>query len=112
MIRMERNRYSALLRADYLKELSDKDGEIQAAAENFLNLPPDLRRDAVENQRIDISYWSEEGPADYQMWLDIFHMPDELISKLQKSYRYDDVERILNAAIKVWLREHGKDVED
>jgi len=112
MTRVERGKYTALIRGDYLNLLgTDKDVGINSAIKEFPDLPFEKRREAVENQRARITF-AAAARRDYEMWLDIFNVDDDFVSKLEQSYRYDSLDRILNAAIKVWLRKQGKNVKD
>jgi len=108
MNRMDKGKYSAFIRGDYLKQLGtgrggrDRDQCVQDAIEYFLGLAPEERRREATAQRVRISHLEGVEP-DYYMWLEIVFVPDDLAEKLQKSDVYVDSTKALNAAIRLWL---------
>ncbi|AFM26813.1 hypothetical protein [Desulfomonile tiedjei] len=112
MTRVEKGKYSALIRGDYLAKLpSDRDKSIQASILHFLELPSAQRKEATDKQRVHIIF-PAEVPPDYLMWLQHIKVPDELVKELEGSVKYNDLDRILNAAIKLWLRDKGEQIVD
>jgi hypothetical protein len=112
MTKEESGRYSALVRGDYLAEFGkvggdlDRDQRIQQAVARFLVLPREQRRREALAQGVRILH-AEGAQPEYYMWLLIISLPDELAGKLIGSERYLDSDKLLNAAIRLWLQEQG-----
>ena len=108
MERMEKGKYSGMVRQDYLQHLesvrrgTEKDQCIQEAIEYFLNLDLAERRREAAAQRVRITHAAGSEP-DYYMMLDIISMPDDLEKRLEASDVPVDTTKALNAAIRLWL---------
>jgi len=113
MTRIEKGKYSVLIRDDYLAKLpSDRDDSIQQAIRFFLlDCSAVQQREATNKQRVHIMRSADAKPEFY-MWLQHINVPDEVVEDLKESAKYADLDRILNAAIKLWLRSQGKDIKD
>ena len=113
MTRIEKGKYSVLIRDDYLARLpSDRDASIQQAIRFFLgHCSAAKQRAATNKQRVHIMRPADANPEFY-MWLQHIKVSDEVVEELKESVKYNDLDRILNAAIKLWLRDRGEDIKD
>ncbi len=110
MNRMDKEKYSTLIRGDYVEELDnvkrdrERDECIREAIEYYLSLPQEKRRKEAAVQRTRISH-PENVEPNYYMWLEILSLPDELAERFETSDDFADSTKKLNSAIRLWLKE-------
>jgi len=117
MHKIEVGRYAVLIRDDYLGVLhrvpgfSDRDSSIQNAILEYLGLPEDVSDVETENQRIDVLA-SAEAERSYTMVLVNVHIADDIVERLldHSTYGITDLDRNVNAAIRLWLVSRGVEV--
>jgi len=125
MTRVEKNKYSVLIRGDYLHELGklrsnrvERDAIIQEAVEKFLgNYAPEVRERQIdaETPRMTFLHAPGQEPQVY-MYFEIINFPDRLLERMEKANRdevtgapfYDDLGTVLNTAIRLYLESEGK----
>jgi hypothetical protein len=122
MTRVDTDKYSVLIRSDYLYALSrlsqnrqERDKIIQEAVEGFLkDYPLETRLDEIrtEGPRCRISYPETHQPT-YHMYLEFVRLPDHLVELMDIANRYPGTNRaygslghVLNAAIRVFLNKN------
>jgi hypothetical protein len=126
MTRVERDKYSVLIRSDYLYALGrlastreERDKLIREAVESFVldySLEERAKWIKEEQPRVRISFPVGHVPP-HHMYLEFVRLPDGLVKRLEMACRhpvfetrfYDSLGTVLNAAIRVYLeREHSE----
>lgn len=130
MTRVEPDKYSVLIRGDYLYALSklsrnrqERDDLIQRAVESFLDDYSFEEREArirAEAPRVRIT-WPADAKPTYYMYIEFVRLPDELVGRMDMANRYqitnapsyDSLGTVLNAAIRVFLlKNHPEFLKD
>lgn len=126
MTRVDRNKYSVLIRGDYLYALGrlastrqQRDKLIQEAVESFVrDYSFDEREKWIrkEQPRVTILFPDGHQPP-HHMYLEFVRLPDGLVNRMERASRhpvlgtrfYDSLGTVLNAAIRLYLRkEHSE----
>jgi hypothetical protein len=127
MVRVDTDKYSVLIRSDYLYALGklssskqERDKLIEDAIESFLrDYPYKKRLDEIqkETSRVRISFLEGHRP-DYHMYLEIIRVRDELVTEMDLANRvypggssapgYDLI-AILNTAIRLFLEKNNSE---
>jgi hypothetical protein len=123
MTRVEPDKYSVLIRSDYLyalgklsRDRKERDELIQKAVESFLKdctfdeRAREIRREAP---RMRISFPLDHEPT-YHMYIEFIQLPDELVEHMDLLNRDPDTNvrsyrllgHVLNAAIRVYLEKN------
>lgn len=121
MTRVEKDKYSVLIRSDYLYALSklasnrqDRDMLIQDAVRAFLKQYPFPRREEEirkEQPRVRMMHSVEFRPT-YHLYLEFVRIPDLLVQRMDLENRhpasqtkgYGSLGTVLNAAIRLFLK--------
>jgi hypothetical protein len=121
MTRVDRDKYSVLIRGDYLYALGrlaptrqERDKLIQEAVESFvLDYSFNERAKWIreEQSRVGIMFPAGRQPPHY-MYLEFIRLPDGLVNRLERASRhpdfgtqyYDSLGTGLNAAIRLYLK--------
>jgi hypothetical protein len=121
MTRVDKDKYSVLIRSDYIRALSrlahtrpERDLLIRQAVESFIDdysfeQKDDWIRQEAPRNRILTSARSQRS---YHMYLQFVNLPDSLVKRLERSCRtpssktsYDDLGIVLNTAIRLYLKD-------
>lgn len=123
MTRVEPNKYSVLIRGDYLYALSklsanrqERDSLIQEAVESFLKdftFEQRVREIRTEAPRMRIAFPLGYEPT-YHIYLEFVRLPDDLAQLMDMLNRYpntdvpsyDSLGTVLNAAIRTFLQKN------
>lgn len=123
MTRVDANKYSVLIRGDYLYALSrlsanrqERDRLIQEAVESFLDDCTFEEREKeieIEVPRLRILFSPRHKPS-YHIYLEFVRLPDDLVALMDIGNRYpdsnipfyDSLGTVLNAAIRVFLKKN------
>jgi hypothetical protein len=112
MVQIEPEKYSAMIRGDYLEHLGgtkeERNRKIQQALKYFLGLPQKEKRREAEVQGVRLMRKGGTDPK-YTMWLQIISLPDSLADCIMNSDLYVDADKILNAAIRLWIEKEDEE---
>ncbi|HTY22648.1 MAG TPA: hypothetical protein VMC85_05930 [Desulfomonilaceae bacterium] len=114
MNRLDKGKFEVLLRDDYLTDIQrfsggrDLDSCIREAIEQYLALPKHVRDRETKRQQVRITSSAEAEP-EYHMAARHILIPDQVVEKLKLEPHdiYGDLDRNLNAALRLWLQIRG-----
>jgi hypothetical protein len=128
MVRVDTDKYSVLIRSDYLYALGklsssrqERHKLIEEAIEGFLHdysYEERLKEIEKEGPRVEMSRWSTQRRPEYHMYLEIIRVRDELVTELDLANRFYpggsnapgyDLIAVLNAAIRLFLERNNSE---
>jgi hypothetical protein len=127
MTRVGRDKYSVLIRGDYLYALGKlastrqaRDEIIKKAVESFIDDYPFEEKNKwikEERPRVRVTFSADVHPP-YHMYLEFVELPDGLVKRLERACRhpefdrpfYDSLGTVLNVVIRLYLQKEQSEL--
>lgn len=110
VVRIKQGLYYVMLRDDYLRELENIRGDcerdicVQNAILEYLALAESIRDRAYEDQRLPFLRGATTPPHPTHIAVHHIAIPDELIARIASAHGAYDIDRAINASIRLWLQ--------